>query len=116
VICRSKYSTFSSAVIYKKTVVARLFPDVIKSKSRRNLRLIRAKSLMGLISRICRDGMIPVRLRNLTSHMLGGGYWLRLADKKSHQRHKDKIDRIKSDKRRRVKSVEVKPTEDQHTV
>jgi len=37
VICRSQCSTFASAVIYLKTVVARLFPDVAKSKSRRNV-------------------------------------------------------------------------------
>ena len=35
-----------------------------------------------------------------------------MGDKKRHQRNKDKIDRIKSVKRRRVKSVEIKPAED----
>jgi len=35
-----------------------------------------------------------------------------MGDKKRHQRHKDKIDRIKSNKRRRVKSVTVMQAED----
>jgi len=38
-----------------------------------------------------------------------------MGDRKRHQRHKDKIDR-KSDKRRRVKSVEVTPAEDSSTL
>ena len=35
-----------------------------------------------------------------------------MSDKKRHQRHKDKIDKIKSNKRRRVKSVTSKPQDD----
>jgi len=37
-------------------------------------------------------------------------------DKKRHQRHKDKIDRIKSEKLRRIKSIEVTPAEDSSTL
>jgi len=39
-----------------------------------------------------------------------------VGDKKRRQRHKDKIDRIKSEKRRRVKSVEIKPPDDSSTL
>ena len=35
-----------------------------------------------------------------------------MGDKKRHQRHKDKIDKIKSNKRRRRKSVTAKPQDD----
>jgi len=35
-----------------------------------------------------------------------------MGDKKRHQRHKDKIDKIKSNKKRRVKSVASKPQDD----
>ena len=35
-----------------------------------------------------------------------------MGDKKRHQRHKDKIDKIKSNKRRRIKSVASKPQDD----
>jgi len=37
VICRSQCLTFASAVVYMKTVVGRLFPDVAKPKSKRNV-------------------------------------------------------------------------------
>jgi len=37
VICRSQCLTFASAVVYMKTVVTLLFPDVAKPKSRRNM-------------------------------------------------------------------------------
>ena len=35
-----------------------------------------------------------------------------MGDKQRHQRHKDKIDKFKSSKRRRVKSVVTKPADD----
>ena len=37
-------------------------------------------------------------------------------DKKRNQRHKDKIDKIKSEKHRRVKSIQVTPAEDSSTL
>jgi len=39
-----------------------------------------------------------------------------MGDKKRHQRHKDKIDKIKSNKRRRVKSVQATPVEESSTL
>ena len=37
IICRSQYDTFSDAVTYLKTVVARLFLDAPRSRPRRNI-------------------------------------------------------------------------------
>jgi len=57
VICRSQCATFASAVVYLKTVVARLFPDVAKPKSRRHVSSISSKELNGVdisdLSRWC---------------------------------------------------------------
>jgi len=39
-----------------------------------------------------------------------------MGDKKRHQRHKDKVDKIKSNKRRRIKSVQVTPVEESSTL
>jgi len=39
-----------------------------------------------------------------------------MGDKKRHQRHKDKIDKIKYNKRRRVKSVQSTPDEESSTL
>ena len=45
VICRTLCKTFASAVIHLKTVVARLFSDAPKSKSRRNVYSVSSKEL-----------------------------------------------------------------------
>jgi len=118
VICRSKCSTFASAVIYMKTAVARLFPDVIKQKSRRNVSFNKtSRELNGVdISDLSRwyDSSKIERLnethagRRVLAKIMG--------DKKRQQQHKDKIDRIKSGKRRKVKSVQVSSTEDSSTL
>ena len=39
-----------------------------------------------------------------------------MGDKKRHRKHKDKIEKIKSNKRRQIKSVEVKPPDDSSTL
>jgi len=114
VIYRSKCSTFSSAVIYMKTIVARLFPDVVKTKSRRNVSSSKTnKEINGVeisdLSR-CYDSS---EIKNLNELCVGRRVLaMIMGDRKHHQRHKDKIDRIKSDKRRRVKSVQVTPAID----
>jgi len=118
VICRSKGTTFSSAVIYMKTVVARLFLDVIKSKSRRNVSSSKTnKELNGVdISDLSR-WYDSSEIKKLNESHAGKRVLAKIMDDmKRHQRHKDSIDRIKSDKRRRVKYVEVAPTEDSSTL
>jgi len=117
VICRSKCATFTSAVVYLKVVVARLFPDVPKSKSRRNVSSVSSKELNGVdISDLSRwyDSSEIKKLnesqaeRRILAKIMG--------DKKRHQRHNEKIDKIKSNKRRRVKSVTIAPAEDSSTL
>jgi len=117
VICRSRCSTFASAVIYLKTVVARPFPDVAKPKPRRTVSSNKAsKELKGVdISDVTRwydsNG-----IRRLNESQARRRILKIMGDKKRHQRHKDKIDRIKSEKRRRVKSVEIKRPDDSNTL
>jgi len=118
VICRSKCSSFASAVIYLKTVVARLFPDVVKPKSRRNVSSSNTnKELNGVdISDLSRWYDLNA-IRKLNESQAGRRILAKImGDKKRHQRHKDNIDRIKSGKRRRVKSIEVTPAEDSSTL
>jgi len=118
VICRSKCLSFTSAVIYLKTVVARLFPDVVKPKSRRNVSSNKAsKELNGVdISDLAR-WYDSSEIRKLNESQAGRRILAKImGDKKRHQRHKDKIDRIKSEKRRRVKSVEIKQPDDSSTL
>jgi len=109
---------FSSAVIYMKTVVARLFPDVTKQKSRRNVSSSTKsnKEINGVgISDLSR-WYDSNEIKKLNEHAGRRVLAKIMGDKKRHQRHKDKIDWIKADKRRRVKSVEVTPTEDSSTL
>jgi len=97
VICRSKCSTFSSAVIYMKTVVARLFPDVVKTKSRRNVSSSKTnKEINGVdISDLSR-WYDSSEIKKLNESHAGRRVLAKImGDRKRHQRHKDKIDRIK---------------------
>jgi len=118
VISRTLCKTFASAVVHLKTVVARLFPDVGKPKSRRNVSSnTSSKELNGVdISDLSRwyDSSEIKKLnesqagRRILSKIMG--------DKKRHQRHKDKIDKIKHNKRRRIKSVQSTPNEESSTL
>jgi len=117
-ICRSKCSSFASAVIYLKTVVARLFPDVVKPKSKRNVSSSKTnKELNGVdISDLSRWYDLN-KIRKLNESQAGRRILAKImGDKKRHQRHKDKIDRIKSEKRTLVKSIEVTTAEDSSTL
>jgi len=91
VICRSQCLSFASAVIYLKTVVARLFSDIAKPKSRRNVSSVSSKELNGVdISDLSRwyDSSEIKKLnesqagRRILAKIMGG--------KKRHQRHKDR--------------------------
>ena len=116
-ICRQHYHTFEEAITYLKTVVSRLFLEAPKPKPRRNISSVTAKEVNGVdISDLTRwyDSSEINKLnesqagRRVLSKIMG--------DKKRHQRHKDKIDKIRSSKRRRVKSVKSaapKPQDDQ---
>jgi len=105
-------------VVYLKTVATRLFPDDARAKSRRNVSSnMTSKEVNGVdISDLSRwyDSSEIKKLnesqaeRRVLAKIMG--------DNKRHQRHKDKIDKIKSNKRRRVKSVEVTLVEDSSTL
>jgi len=116
-ICRSQYSTFTSAVEYLKTVVARLFPDVAKPKSRRNVSSVPSKELNGVdISDLSR-WYSSNEIKKLNELQAGRRVLAKImGNKKRRQKHKDKIDKIKSNKRRRVKSVQVTPAEEGNTL
>jgi len=118
VICRSKCSSFSRAVIYLKTVVARLFPDVVKTKSRRNMSSSKTnKEINGFEITDLSRWYDSSEIKKLNESHAGRRIVAKImGDRKRHQRFKDKIDRIKSDKRRRVKSVQVTPAEDSGTL
>jgi len=94
------------------------FPDVVKPKSRRNVSSSKTnKELNGVdISDLSRwyDWN---EIRKLNESQAGKRILAKnMGDKKRHQRHKDKIDRIKSEKRRRVKPIEVTPAENSSTL
>jgi len=114
VICRSQCLTFASAVVYLKTVVARLFSDVAKPKSRRNVSSNKAsKEINGVdISDLTR-WYDSNEIKRLNESKAGRRILAKIiVDKKRHQRHKENIDKIKSDKCRRVKSVQSTPDEE----
>ena len=94
-------------------MVARLFLDVTKPKSRRNVSSDSSKELNGVdISDLSRwyDSSEIKKLnesqagRRILSKIMG--------DKRRHQRHKDKINKTKYNKRRRVKSIQSTPDEE----
>jgi len=117
VICRSQCFSFISAVVYLKPVVARLFPEIVKQKSRRNASSISTKELNGVdISNLSR-WYDSSEIKKLNESQAGRRVLAKImGDKKRHRKHKDKIDKIKSNKRRRVNSVAVKPAEDISTL
>ncbi len=117
IICRSQCATFTSAVVYLRTVVARLFPDVAKPKSRRYVSSVSSKELNGVdISDLSR-WYSSNEIKKLNESQAGRRVLAKImGDKKRHQKHKDKIDKIKSNKRRRVKSVQVTPAEEGSTL
>ena len=119
VICRSQCTTFAGAVTYLKTVIARLFPGIAKPKSRRNVSSIKTdKEINGVdISDLSR-WYDSNEIKKLNESQAGKRILAKImGDKKRHRKHKDKIDKIKSNKRsRRVNSVAVTPAEDSSTL
>jgi len=112
-ICRQHHNTFEEAITYMKTVVTRLFLELPKSRPRRNISSVGTKEVNGVdISDLTR-WYDSAEIKKLNEFQAGRRVLLKImGDKKRHQRHKDKIDKIKSSKRRRVKSVVSKPQDD----
>jgi len=89
-----------------ETVVSRLFLELPKSRPRRNISSVGTKEVNGVgISDLTR-WYDSAEIKKLNESQAGRGVLSKImGDKKRHQRHKDKIDKIKSSERRRVKSV-----------
>ena len=105
-ICRQHYRTFEEAITYMKTVVSRLFLEAPKAKSRRSIGSVATKEVNGVdISDLTR-WYDSSEIKKLNESQAGRKVLSKImGDKNRHQRHKDKIDKLKSNKRRRVKSV-----------
>ena len=114
IICRQQYETFAEAVTYLKTVVSRLFLEVNKARSRRNISSIATREVNGVDISDLKRWYDSSEIKKLNESQAGRRVLDKImGDKKRHQRHKDKIDRIKSSKRRRIKSASTsKPTDD----
>ena len=112
-ICRQHYHTFEEAITYLKTVVSRLFLEAPKPKTRRNISSVTAKEVNGVdISDLTR-WYDSGEIKKLNESQAGRRVLSKImGDKKRHQRHKEKINKIKSNKKRRIKSVTSKPQDD----
>ena len=100
-ICRQQYTTFAEAVTYMKIVVARLFLDAAKPKARRNISSVNTKE-------------INTEIKKLNESQAGRRVLAKImGDKKRKERHKDKIERLRSNRKRRIKAVDTaNPTDD----
>ena len=114
IICRQQYETFAEAVTYMKTVVSRLFLEVSKSIPRRNISSVATKEVNGVDITDLKRWYDSSEIKKLNESQAGKRVLSKImGDKKRHERHKEKIERIKSSKRRRVKAVTTsKPEED----
>ena len=113
-ICRQHYHTFEEAITYLKTVVSRLFLEAPKVKPRRNVSSVGTKEVNGVdISDLTR-WYDSAEIKKLNESQAGRRVLSKImGDKKRHQRHKDKIEKLRSNKKRRVKAVDTsKPGDD----
>jgi len=113
-ICRQQYDNFAEAVTYMKIVVARLFLDAAKPRARRNISSVNTKEINGVDITDMKRWYDSSEIKRLNESQAGRRVLSKImGDKKRRERHKDKIEKIRSNKKRRVKAVEVaKPTED----
>jgi len=83
-----------------KTVVARLFPEIVKSNLRRNVSSNKtSKELNGVDVSDLSRWYDSSEIKKLNESQAGRRVLAKImGDKKRHQKHKDKIDKIKSDK------------------
>ena len=106
IICRQQYETFAEAVTYMKTVVSRLFLEVSKSRPRRNISSVATKEVNGVDITDLKRWYDSSEIKKLNESQAGKRVLSKImGDKKRHERHKENIERIKSSKRRRVKTV-----------
>jgi len=113
-ICRKSYEDFTEAVAYMKTVVARLFLDAAKPRARRNVSAVNTKEINGVDVTDMNRWYDSAEIKKLNGSQAGRRVLAKImGDKKRRDRHKDKIEKLKSNKKRRVKAVETaKPKDD----
>ena len=113
-ICRQQYETFAEAVTYMKTVVARLFLDAAKPRARRNISSGSTKEINGVDITDMKRWYDSSEIKKLNETQAGRRALSKImGDKKRRESHKEKIDKLRSNKKRRVKAVETsKPAED----
>ena len=106
-ICRQQYETFTEAVTYMKTVVARLFLDIARPKARRNIGSVNTKQINGVDVTDMKRWYESSEIKKLNESQDGRRVLSKImGDKKRRERHKEKINNLKSNKRRRVKAIE----------
>ncbi len=116
-ICRQQYETFAEAVTYMKTVVTRLFLDAVKPRARRNISSVNTKEINGVDVSDMKRWYDLSEIKKLNETQAGRRVLSKImGDKKRRERHKDKIDRLRSNKKRRVKAVETSKPEDNSSV
>jgi len=111
-ICRQQYDTFAEAVTYMKIVVARLFLDTAKPKAHRNVSSINTKEINGVDITDMRRWYESSEIKKLNESQAGRRVLSKImGDKRRHDRHKEKINKLRSNKKRRVKAVETSKPE-----
>ena len=117
IICRQQYESFAEAVTYMKTVVSRLFLEVSKPRARRNVSSIGTKEINGVDVTDMKRWYDSSEIKKLNESQAGKQVLSKImGDKKRRERHKDKIQKIRSNKKRRVKAVAASKPEDDASV
>jgi len=111
-ICRQQYEIFTEAVAYMKTVVSRLFLDTTKPRTRRNIGSVNTKEINGVDVTDMKRWYESSEIKKLNESQAGRRVLSKImGDKKRHDRHKEKINKLRSNKKRRVKAVETSKPE-----
>ena len=96
-----------------KTVVSRLFLEVSKPRARRNISSVATKDINGVDITDMKRWYESSEIKKLNESQAGRRVLSKImGDKKRRERHKDKIEKIKSNKKRRVKAVATSKPED----
>ena len=100
-----------------KTVVARLFLEASKPRARRNISSVNTKDINGVDVTDMKRWYDSSEIKKLNESQAGRRVLSKImGDKKRRERHKDKIDKLRSNKKRRVKAVETSKSGDDSSV
>ena len=93
--------SFEEALTYMKTVVSMLFLELPKSRPRRNISSVGKTEVNGVDISYLTRWYDSAEIKKLNESQAGRRVLSKImSDKKRHQRHKDKIDKITSNKKR----------------